>query len=540
MHSKSPLRGAVYASALLLMLAGCGGGGTEPPATSDGGGEIKDGGELRVYIAEPRHLVSTNTTEAEGGAVARAIYAGLIDYTGDDYKIVNVHAESITSTDNKVWTIKLKSGWTFHNGEPVNAESYIRAWNTGAYEPNAHTGSHFFERFEGYADLQGKPPKAKEMSGLKKLDEYSFQVTLRQPFAGFPVTLGYTSYRPMAKACADDLKACDESPIGNGPFKMDGKWEHKQQIKLVRNNDYKGDKAHLDRLTFKIYDKIDTAYNDLLAGNLDLMPRRLPPTKVPEARAKFGNRLIEKAIPSYTYLAIPVYLDAYKNKKLRQAMSMAIDRQAIIDAVYQGTYTPAKSFSPPTFPGGRDKTCQYCEYNVDKAKALLAEAGGWPAGKKLELWFNAGGGHDVWMQAVGDQLKRNLGMDYELKGQLQFAEYLTTRDAKKFTGPYRGSWVPDYPLNENYLKPLFGTGGSSNGTGYSSSEFDAKIVAGDQGKTVDDAGKLYGAAEDILAEDMPGLPLWYEKSAVAFAEGVTGVSYNGIQGVGYAKVGFKK
>ena len=207
MHSKSPLRGAVYASALLLMMAGCGGGGTEPPATSDGGGEIKDGGELRVYIAEPRHLVSTNTTEAEGGAVARAIYAGLIDYTGDDYKIVNVHAESITSTDNKVWTIKLKSGWTFHNGEPVNAESYIRAWNTGAYEPNAHTGSHFFERFEGYADLQGKPPKAKEMSGLKKLDEYSFQVTLRQPFAGFPVTLGYTSYRPMAKACADDLKA---------------------------------------------------------------------------------------------------------------------------------------------------------------------------------------------------------------------------------------------------------------------------------------------------------------------------------------------
>ena len=539
MHAQSGLRVAAGASVLLLMMAGCGGAGPAPEA-SGGGGDIKDGGELRVYIGEPRHLVSTTTTETEGAAVARAIYAGLINYANDGYKIVNVMADSITSTDNKVWTIKIKGGWTFHNGEPVDADAYLRAWNTGAYAPNAQTGAHFFERFEGYEELQGKAPKTKELSGLKKVDNLTFQVTLRQPFAGFPVTLGYTSFMPMAKACADDLKACDESPIGNGPFRMDGKWEHKQQVKLVRNEDYKGEKAHLDKLTFKIYDKIDTAYNDLLAGNIDLMPRRVPPTKIAEARTKFGTRLIEQPSPSYTYLGVPIYVDAYKDKKLRQAMSLAIDRQAIIDAVYQGSYSPAKSFSPPNFPGGRDKTCPFCEFNVEKAKQLLAEAGGWPAGKKVELWFNAGGGHDTWMQAVGDQLKRNLGMDYELKGQLQFAEYLTTRDAKKFTGPFRGSWAPDYPLNENYLKPLFGTGGSSNGPGYSNTAFDQKIVAGDNGKTLEEAGKLYGAAEDILAEDMPGIPLWYEKTAVAYADGVTGVAYNGIQGVGYARIGFKK
>jgi peptide/nickel transport system substrate-binding protein len=266
----------------------------------------------------------------------------------------------------------------------------------------------------------------------------------------------------------------------------------------------------------------------------------VPPTKIADARAKFGNRLIEQASPSYTYLGVPVYVDAYKDKLLRQAMSLAIDRKAIIDAVYQGSYTPAKSFSPPNFPGGRDNTCKFCEYDVEKAKQLLAQAGGWPAGKKVELWFNAGAGHETWMQAIGDQLKRNLGMDYELKGQLQFAEYLTTRDAKKFTGPFRGSWTPDYPLNENYLKPLYGTGGSSNGPGYSNAEFDKKIDIGDNSTSLEEAGKLYGAAEDLLAEEMPGIPLWYEKTAIVYADGLAGVAYNGIQGIGYAKIGFKK
>jgi oligopeptide transport system substrate-binding protein len=538
MHPRSGLRVAVGASVLMMMSA-CG-GGDPAPAASGGAGAVKDGGELRVYISEPRHLVSTNTTETEGSAVVRSISAGLITYGNEDYKIINVMAESINTTDSRTFTIKIKDGWKFHNGEAVNADSFVRAWNVGAYAPNAQTGGHFFERIEGYADLQGTAPKTKEMSGLKKVDDTTFTVTLRESFAGFPLMLGYNAFLPMAKACADDLKACDEAPIGNGPFKIDGKWEHKQQIKLVRNPDFKGDKAYLDKLTFKIYDKIDTAYNDMLAGNIDLMPRRVPPTKIADARAKFAGRFIEQPSPSYTYLGVPVYVDGYKNKLLRQAMSLAIDRKAIVDAVYQGSYTPAKSFSPPNFPGGRDNTCKYCEYNVDKAKELLAQAGGWPAGKKVELWFNAGGGHDTWMQAIGDQLKRNLGMDYELKGQLQFAEYLTTRDAKKFTGPFRGSWSPDYPLNENYLKPLYGTGGSSNGPGYSSPEFDKLIDIGDNGKSVDEAGKLYGAAEDLLAEEMPGIPLWYEKTAIAYADGLTGVAYNGILGIGYAKIGYKK
>jgi len=415
----------------------------------------------------------------------------------------------------------------------------VRAWNVAAYEPNAQQGSHFFERIDGYDNLQGKEPKAKEMTGLKVIDANSFQVTLKEPFVGFPLTVGYNVFMPMATACAENLKACDEKPIGNGPYMMDGAWAHKQEIKLRRFNDYKGTKGHVERLTFKIYDKIDTAYNDFLAGNLDLV-HSLPPAKVPEARARFGNRLIEQPSPGFTYVGFPTYQDDFKNKKLRQALSMAIERQPIIDAVFQGRFTPARSFSPPNFPGGRNDTCKYCAFDPEKAKQLLADAGGWPTGKKLELWFNAGSGNEVWMQAVGNQIKKTLGVEYELKGQLQLAEYLQAADARKFTGVFRYGWTPDYPLSENYLKPLYGTGGSSNNSGYSNPGFDVKIKEGDAATTLDESAKLYGEAEDILGEDMPVMPMWFGKTSVTHADSVTNVSINGIQGVDFVVVAFKK
>jgi peptide/nickel transport system substrate-binding protein len=526
-------------------MAGCGGGGEKPTDTG------KAGGELRVQLGEPRHLVSTNTGESEGGAVARTIYSGLVDYDSKTLKPFNVVAESIKSTDQKTWTIKLKDGWKFHNGEAVDSDSFIRAWNFGAYAPNAQTGSHFFDRIAGYKDLQSKDPdgdgpqkapdpQAKEMSGLKKVDARTFEVTLTDQFSSFPTMLGYTAFMPMAKACVEDVKKCDEQPIGNGPYKMDAPWEHKKQIRLVRNDDYAGQKAKLDRLTFTIYDKIDTAYNDFLAGQIDLM-RSLPPAKVKEARQKYKDTLIEDESASFTYLGFPLYTPGLQDKRIRQAISMSIDRKAIIDAVFDGRFVPAKGFAPSMIPGAKPGACKYCEVDVDQAKKLLAEAGGWKGGK-LQLWFNAGAGHETWVQAVGDQIKKNLGIDYELKGNLQFAQYLETADAKKFTGPFRLGWSPDYPLVENYLKPLYGTDGSSNNSGYANTDFDGLISKGDGSKNLDSAIPLYSQAEAIVGEDIPVVPLWFGKASVTYSPKFTGFEVNPIHGVGgvdYTKISLK-
>ena len=131
---------------------------------------------------------------------------------------------------------------------------------------------------------------------------------------------------------------------------------------------------------------------------------------------------------------------------------MAIDREAITDAIFNGTRTPAYSVIAPVVDGYRDDACKYCKFDVDKANKLLDEAG-FDRSKPVDLWFNAGAGHDAWVEAVGNQLRKNLGVEFTLQGNLDFAEYLPLGDAKGFTGPFRLGWSIDYPSPQNYLEP---------------------------------------------------------------------------------------
>jgi oligopeptide transport system substrate-binding protein len=156
MRRRALARWMVAPVVLGLVLAGCGSG--------DSG---KDSSEAKVSIdiAEPKHLIPSNTTETSGSQILAALFAPLVDFDADN-KPFPVAAESIESTDKKVWTIKLKDGYTFHNGEKVTADSYIDGWNYGAYGPNGQDGNYFFTRIQGYdvmnpADPDGRPvPKS--------------------------------------------------------------------------------------------------------------------------------------------------------------------------------------------------------------------------------------------------------------------------------------------------------------------------------------------------------------------------------------------
>ena len=132
--------------AVTLGLVACGSGG-------DGGsGGSNPNAAVRIEIAEPQHLVPTNTNETSGSQVLAALFSPLVDYD-EANKAYEVAAESVTSEDHKTWTIKLKDGYTFHNGEKVTADNYIDAWNYGAYAPNGQNSSYFFEKIAGYEDL---------------------------------------------------------------------------------------------------------------------------------------------------------------------------------------------------------------------------------------------------------------------------------------------------------------------------------------------------------------------------------------------------
>jgi ABC-type oligopeptide transport system substrate-binding subunit len=517
-----------------LLAAACG--------SDDGGGAAAGGGQggrFSVYICEPEHLVPQNTNETCGAEVLNALFTPLVEYDPETsaQTFEGAMASSITSPDQTVWTIKLKSGWTFHNGEPVTAQSYVDAWNAGAYGPNAYGNAYFFQNIVGYEDLQadmGKQPKAKAMSGLRVIDDTTLEVTLNSPFSQFPLTLGYTAFYPLPTAYAEDPKGFEEAPIGNGPFQMDGTWRHDRAVNVKRYQNYAGDPATADAIEFRIYSNINTAYNDLLAGNLDIMDN-LPPERLAGAREAFGDRYLERDSSAFTYIGFPLYDRRFDDPDLRKAFSMAIDRQAIIDAIFNGAYTPAVSVVSPVVRGARENPCgEACSFNPQRAKELLAKAGGWDG--RLTLWFNSGAGHDQWMNAVANQLRQNLGIS-DIKFQsLQFAQYLEKLDNEEVTGPFRLGWVMDYPSPQNYLQPIYSTDGSSNNFGYSNDRVDRLIKQGNAAGGVEEGIALYQQAEDQILADMPNIPMWFEQVQGAHSDKVSNVVIDAFERIRTADV----
>jgi ABC-type transport system substrate-binding protein len=207
--------------------------------------------------------------------------------------------------------------------------------------------------------------------------------------------------------------------------------------------------------------------------------------------------------------------------------------------VFDGRFSVAQGVVSPNFDGYRPNICKYCKLDVTAAKDLLAQAGGWKGGK-LVLWANAGAGHDAWLKAVGDQLNTNLGIEYELRVNLEFPAYLDTAAKKGFSGPFRLGWGPDYPVIETYLAPLYGTGGSSNNGFYTNPTFDGLITQGDGAATLADGIKFYQQAEDIVVEDLPVLPMWFGKVTAVYNESVSTFVYNAISGVSYGEITVKQ
>src|SRR4051812_43386252 len=149
-------RWGVGLAALSLIMSACGGSDdneASPGATGAASTGGTSGGRISIEISEPQFLVPTNTNETSGSEVLDALFVGLIDYDDQNKPVLTELANAVDSTDNKVWDIKLNPGWTFHNGEPVNADSFIDAWNYGALNANGQNNNYFFGNIAGYDDL---------------------------------------------------------------------------------------------------------------------------------------------------------------------------------------------------------------------------------------------------------------------------------------------------------------------------------------------------------------------------------------------------
>ncbi len=526
---KKALAFAAAACALGMLLSGC---GASNDAASDGGNIIT------AYNSEPQNpLIPGNTNETGGGKPIDLLFSRLISFDAKG-NASNEVAESIeANADATQYTIKLKKGWKFTDGTPVTAESFTKAWSYTANAKNAQKCASFFSTIKGYDKLQDADNLKgdEQLEGLTVVNDNEFTVDLNQSDSVFAIKVGYSGFAPLPESFYKDPKVFGEKPVGNGPYKFQS-WDHDNEIVLVKNPDYKGNRTPKnDGVTFKVYTKDEAAYADIQSGSLDVM-ESVPASATKTFETDSTVQAYNKAGSVIQQFTIPSGLKHFEagteeGTLRRQAISMAINRNNICEKVLNGTGTPASDFTSPLTPGYSDslKGSDNLKYNASKAKELWEKANAispWTSDDKLTFAYNADGGHETIYTAVVNSINNTLGSEVAATNpDPTFNDYRTAVSDRKVQGAFRSGWQPDYPSAENYLVQNFSSsaadGNGSNDGDYKNSKFDDLCNQAAAAQTTDEANKLYQQAQEVLLNDLPAVPLYY---ANAYGVASTNVS----------------
>lgn len=544
---------------LSLALSGC-----APKSGSGSGGtsgtEAQKGGTLSYYIGNPAYIDPYNTQESEGTQVEQALFDSLTAFDPlDPTKLVPAAAESWEPNgDASVWTFHLRKDAKFSDGTPVTAKDFVYAWNrianpntkntsTGEADPSI-IGYHI-DKVKGYAEVQAGT--ATEMSGLKAVDDYTLEVTLTQSFADFEYVVGHPALAPVPQKAVEEgvdyngqKVAFGDFPIGNGPFKMAEPWKRDQYIKVVQNENYYGEKPYIDGIDFKIFKDPNTAYTEFEAGTIDFC--QIGEGKIKDAVAKYGesengytaNPGKQALLGSETavyYLIFNMKNDVMKNQKLREAISLGINRQAICDTVFEGTRNPADNIVPPGVAGYEAGVWPYAKYDVEAAKQALSDAG-FPGGQglsELTLSFNNDGGHEKIMQLIQSDLQA-LGLKVKFDSA-DFPTYLKQLDAGNFQMGRLG-WIADYPIMDNFLFPLFNSTSGDNKSAYNNPAIDTALS--EARKTTDAAQRIakYQEIDKTIGADAPVAPVMFYKHHHIASDRVHDLTYSAMGLTDFQKV----
>jgi oligopeptide transport system substrate-binding protein len=533
-------------AAVGLLASACSDSGEKSPSASAGA----SGGDISYAGCTPQNpFIPANTNETCGGDFLDTILAKAVHYNPETAAPEMDLATKIESTDNQNFTVTLNKGRKFQDGTEVKAKNFVDAWNWNRNGVNGTLNSYFFDPIEGSADMdcgtfdkdqgtgdndpkagdpdcKGKPPKAKTLSGLKVVDDYTFTIKTTEKVSNLPVRLGYTAFAPLPDSFfTDDGAAFGKKPIGAGPYKFVS-YEQGTSMVVEKDPNYGGKFAgKADKITFKIYTDAEAAYKDVQAGQTDIQSQ-VPSSALPGEKYKsdLPDRTAEKAVGTFASISFPSPKadKTYSNPKLRAAISMAIDRDTLIKQIFAGTKEPATGWVSPVVDGYKADACgENCKFDPAKAKALFDEAGGYKG--KMTLSYNVNGDHKAWTEAVCNMLKENLGVDAVAVGVTEFSTFRGAITDEKMKGMFRTGWQMDYPSIENFLAPLYGTGAGSNDSHYSNPAFDKLITEAAAQTSLDAANAKYQEAEALLKNDMPVIPMWYGKVIAGWDEKVSNV-----------------
>ena len=524
--------GILVVASLAGCLTGCGGGVLSPDLVLVNGGE------------PPYPLVPTSTNDSNGGRIIDRLFAGLMSYDAAGNPSQEV-ARSIETTDNVHYRIALKPDWKFTDGSPVTAHSFVDAWNYGALSTNAQLQQSFFSPIDGFDEVSGGTSDGKPgrtaMSGLQVVNDLEFTVRLKAPTIDFLLRLGHSAFYPLPDIAFRDMAAFGRDPVGNGPYKLadspDGpSWEHNVKIDLRPNPDYHGNrKPHNKGLRFEFYANLDTAYADLLSGNLDVLDT-IPPSALPIYKRDLGDNFTSGPVAVKHSLDTPLRLPHFggeEGRLRRLALSGAVNREQICKQIFVGTRSPSRDFTARSLPGFDPNLPGNDVLNIDPDRARRL----WKQADAISAWsgqyviaYNADAGNQEWVDAVANSVKNVLGIDAVGAPQPTFAGFRTEITNHTISTAFRAAWQGDYPSMIEFLAPLFATGAGSNDVGYSNPEFDAALAAAEAAPNLQESNALANAAQRFLMHDMPVVPLWDNISVVGWSTEVKNVhvTWNGL------------
>lgn len=501
-------------------------------------GKGQYGGTFRIYIHEPVSLDPPNSYESEGIQVIKQVWDGLFDYNPETLKVEPALCESYDiSDDGLVYTFNLRKGVKFHSGREVKAQDFVYSWSRAAYKETASYLAYHLSPIVGYDECQ--EGTSDTLSGVKAIDDYTLQVTLRYPYADFINTLGHVVFYPVAK---EDIEKWGDQYTehinGTGPFKF-VKWEHDQYIELERNDDYWAGKPYLDKVKYVIFADEDTAFLEFKAGNLEYA--MIPQGKVQATLEdpKWKDQVIIKPLLALYYYGMNVETEPFKdNLALREAICYLIDRQNICDVIGEGVPTPATGFVPPGIPGFQENAMEFT-YDPEKAKEKLAEAG-YPNGEglpTLKLGFNIGAGHEQIAEAIQADAK-DIGINMEVEGYEWGT--LLEKAQKGEINFFRLGWMADYPTMDNFLYPLFYSESADNYTGYSNPEVDKLLL--EARSTIDEKERIekYRLVEKMILKDATFAPIYFYGSRRIIQPYVKGFVLSAMEEYDLSKVWLEK
>lgn len=520
------------------------------------------GGVLRLPLgANPRSLDPARISDTVSHHVALNIYNGLIELD-DSLNLVPSLAEHWeVSDDGLTYTFHLREGVRFADdpcfpggrGRELEAADVKYSLERIADPGVASVGWWLFNgRVEGInafreelaaARREGREPGLKEVSGYRVIDSRTFQVRLTQPLAFFPYVLamsyGFVVPREAVEYYGEDF---DYHPVGTGPFVLES-YVPDHEIVLARNSGYwERDEEgrplpYLDKVHLRTAREGVVAFFGFERGVYDAMgiPNELwdkvitPGGELRPRYARFRlDHATEMAVFYYGFLMTDPLFGT--NKKLRQALNWAIDREGIIEALLDGRAEPARGIYPPSMPGYEPLAEGY-GYSPERARALLAEAG-YPEGRglpELTLTVPAQTTREQAIEVAVQAMLRQIGVRIRIE-RLSWPQFLEAADANRLSF-FRLGWIADYPDPENFLA-LFITDNFSphgpNQTLYSNPEVDRLYEEALRERDPARRMRLYAEAERIIVDDAPWIFLFSSKRYRLTQPYVRGLAMNGM------------